>query len=228
MQTNTVFWLVRSPLQCPPLSAVLTTAPTWPSPRDRPLSPSWWSQTTLNQGHTGHKVLRSLALDWDCIKVEVLDHSDTATARAPTQVKKIHSNNTFLGNYLKWIQLHPVSVKISKIFLFAGDRGGVTSDESQDAMRIFATSPLDRDLVYGGHRPRTDSTSSVSSQDKFKCGAFASDKTSENLPSLEEELAGEPLLQLLPRQRPSSAISVTSGETVRVQLPRRTWIIMNF
>jgi len=95
-----------------------------------------------------------------------------------------------------------------------GDRGGVTSDESQDAMRIFATSPLDRDLVYGGHRPRTDSTSSVSSQDKFKCGAFASDKTSENLPSLEEELAGEPLLQLLPRQRPSSAISVTSGETM--------------
>ena len=32
--------------------------------------------------------------------------------------------------------------------------GGVTSDESQDAMRIFATSPLDRDVVYcHGHRP---------------------------------------------------------------------------
>merc|ERR1712227_737757 len=41
----------------------------------------------------------------------------------------------------------------------------------------------------------------------------ARDKT-DNLPSLEEELAGEPLLQLLPRARPSSAISVTSGETV--------------
>ena len=154
-------------------------------------------------------------------------HSDCESSDTGKK-KYIQITHFYLGNYLKWIQLHPVSVKISKIFLFAGDRGGVTSDESQDAMRIFATSPLDRDLVYGGHRPRTDSTSSVSSQDKFKCGAFASDKTSENLPSLEEELAGEPLLQLLPRQRPSSAISVTSGETVRVQLPRRTWIIMNF
>jgi len=97
----------------------------------------------------------------------------------------------------------------------AGDRGGVTSDESQDAMRIFATSPLDRDVVYG-HRPRTDSNSSVSSQDRFKIGAFAGggDSKPDNLPSLEEELAGEPLLQLLPRARPSSAISVTSGETV--------------
>ena len=101
------------------------------------------------------------------------------------------------------------------------NQGAVTSDESQDAMRIFATSPLDRDIDHGGgHRPRTDSTSSVSSQDRFKIGAFAGtsdtarDKT-DNLPSLEEELAGEPLLQLLPRARPSSAISVTSGETVR-------------
>ena len=104
----------------------------------------------------------------------------------------------------------------------AGDRGGVTSDESQDAMRIFATSPLDRDVVYGhgqGHRPRTDSNSSVSSQERFKIGAFAGggDSKPDNLPSLEEEFAGEPLLQLLPRARPSSAISVTSGETVSVQ-----------
>lgn len=97
----------------------------------------------------------------------------------------------------------------------AGDRGGVTSDESQDALRIFATSPLDRDAVYG-HRPRTDSNSSVSSQERFKIGAFAGggDSKPDNLPSLEEEFAGEPLLQLLPRARPSSAISVTSGETV--------------
>merc|ERR1719225_1803666 len=106
-------------------------------------------------------------------------------------------------------------------------QGGVTSDESQDAMRIFATSPPDRELSQqaqggqGGHRPRTDSNSSISSQDKFKCGAFASgslgaagDCKTDNLPSLEEEFAGEPLLQLLPRVRPSSAISVTSGETV--------------
>ena len=107
-------------------------------------------------------------------------------------------------------------------------QGGVTSDESQDAMRIFASSPPDRELggqggVQAGHRPRTDSNSSVSSQDKFKCGAFASgslgtpwagDSKTDNLPSLEEEFAGEPLLQLLPRARPSSAISVASAETV--------------
>ena len=102
----------------------------------------------------------------------------------------------------------------------AGDRGGVTSDESQDAMRIFATSPLDRDVVYGhGHRPRTDSNSSVSSQERFKIGAIAGggdSKQPDNLPPLEEEFAGEPLPQLLPRARPSSAISVTSGETVSV------------
>ena len=53
----------------------------------------------------------------------------------------------------------------------------MTSDESQDAMRIFATSPLDRDVIMyretGGHRPRTDSNSSASSQDRFKIGAFA-------------------------------------------------------
>jgi len=107
-------------------------------------------------------------------------------------------------------------------------QGGVTSDESQEATRIFATSPLDRDTAGAGPatmaapRPRADSGSSVSSQDRFKCGAFASEARLEagrggaqdNLPSLEEELAGEPLLQLLPRARPSSAISVTSGETV--------------
>ena len=111
-------------------------------------------------------------------------------------------------------------------------QGGVTSDESQEATRIFATSPLDRDTAGAGAgpatmaapRPRADSGSSVSSQDRFKCGAFASEArleagrggTQDNLPSLEEELAGEPLLQLLPRARPSSAISVTSGETVLV------------
>merc|ERR1719431_878531 len=65
------------------------------------------------------------------------------------------------------------------------------------------------------HRPRADSDSgSVTSQERFKIGAFACADTKDNLPSLEEELAGEPLLQLLPRPRPNSAISVTSGETV--------------
>ena len=66
------------------------------------------------------------------------------------------------------------------------------------------------------HPSSCASNSSVSSQDRFKIGAFAGggDSKPDNLPSLEEELAGEPLLQLLPRARPSSAISVTSGETV--------------
>ena len=62
-------------------------------------------------------------------------------------------------------------------FFRVSGQGGVTSDESQDAMRIFATSPLDRDVIMyretGGHRPRTDSNSSASSQDRFKIGAFA-------------------------------------------------------
>jgi len=42
-------------------------------------------------------------------------------------------------------------------------------------------------------------------------GAFAGGSAAE-LPSLEEELAQEPLLQLLPRPRPASTISVQSGE----------------
>ena len=43
---------------------------------------------------------------------------------------------------------------VSPQMLETGPGGGVTSDESQDAMRIFATSPLDRDVVYcHGHRP---------------------------------------------------------------------------
>ena len=120
-------------------------------------------------------------------------------------------------------------------------QGGVTSDESQEATRIFATSPLDRDTAGAGPatmaapRPRADSGSSVSSQDRFKCGAFASEArleagrggTQDNLPSLEEELAGEPLLQLLPRARPSSAISVTSGETVLVVSFAVLWCNVN-
>lgn len=42
-------------------------------------------------------------------------------------------------------------------------------------------------------------------------GAFAGGSAAE-LPSLEEELAQEPLLQLLPRPRPASTISLQSGE----------------
>jgi len=89
-----------------------------------------------------------------------------------------------------------------------------TSDDSQEATRLFATSPLDAPH----YRARADSDSgSISSQERFKVGAFAGEsagRTGQDLPSLEEELAGEPLLQLLPRPRPSSAVSVTSGETV--------------
>lgn len=92
-----------------------------------------------------------------------------------------------------------------------GRDGTVTSDDSQEnSARIFATSPLDRP----DFRPRTDSGGSVSSQERFRIGAFAAGADT-TLPSLEEELANEPLLQLLPRTgRPNSAISVTSGETV--------------
>jgi len=74
---------------------------------------------------------------------------------------------------------------------------GVTSDESQE-MRLFATSPPDRPKKVddeGG--------------EKMRFGAFA---RTESLPCLEEELQ-EPLLNLLPRPRPGSAVSVTSGET---------------
>jgi len=87
----------------------------------------------------------------------------------------------------------------------------MTSDESAEATRIFATSPLDREGPSPNHRPRADSGSSVSSQEKFRVGAFAGPAGAE-LPSLEEELAQEPLLQLLPRPRPASTISVLSGE----------------
>jgi len=88
---------------------------------------------------------------------------------------------------------------------------GMTSDDSQEnSARIFATSPLDRPEF----RPRTDSGGSISSQERFRVGAFAGGPDT-TLPSLEEELAHEPLLQLLPRTgRPNSTISVTSGETV--------------
>jgi len=74
---------------------------------------------------------------------------------------------------------------------------GVTSDDSQE-MRIFATSPPDRTRKV-----------EEESSDRFKFGAFV---RTESLPCLEEELQ-EPLLNLLPRQRPGSAVSVTSGET---------------
>jgi autophagy-related protein 13 len=87
---------------------------------------------------------------------------------------------------------------------------GITSDESAEATRIFATSPLDgREGPSPHHRPRADSGGSVSSQERFRVGAFASGG---DLPSLEEELQQEPLLQLLPRPRPASTVSVQSGE----------------
>jgi len=85
----------------------------------------------------------------------------------------------------------------------------ITSDESAEATRMFATSPLDREGPSPYHRPRADSGGSVSSQERFRVGAFASGA---ELPSLEEELAQEPLLHLLPRPRPASTISVLSGE----------------
>ena len=59
---------------------------------------------------------------------------------------------------------------------------------------------------------RADSGGSVSSQERFRVGAFAGAGAGAELPSLEEELAQEPLLQLLPRPRPASTISLQSGE----------------
>lgn len=86
----------------------------------------------------------------------------------------------------------------------------MTSDESAEATRMFATSPLDREGAF--HRPRADSGGSVSSQDRFRVGAFAGPGAPQELPSLEEELSQEPLLHLLPRPRPPSTVSVQSGE----------------
>lgn len=88
----------------------------------------------------------------------------------------------------------------------------ITSDESAEATRMFATSPLDREGPSPYHRPRADSGGSVSSQERFRVGAFAGPGAGAELPSLEEELAQEPLLHLLPRPRPASTISVLSGE----------------
>jgi len=76
---------------------------------------------------------------------------------------------------------------------------GITSDDSQE-MRIFATSPPDRT-----NRIVTDEEAN----EKMRFGAFA---RTDSLPCLEEELQ-EPLLNLLPRPRPDSAVSVTSGGT---------------
>jgi len=75
---------------------------------------------------------------------------------------------------------------------------GVTSDDSQE-IRVFATSPLDRIR-------RIDDDPN----DRLRFGAFA---RTDSLPCLEEELQQEPLLNLIPRPRPGSAVSVTSGET---------------
>merc|ERR1719460_859041 len=105
----------------------------------------------------------------------------------------------------------PRSKRASECISDSDTGAAVTSDESAEATRIFATSPLDREGASPFHRPRADSGGSVSSQERFRVGAFAGGSAAE-LPSLEEELAQEPLLQLLPRPRPASTISVQSGE----------------
>ena len=50
---------------------------------------------------------------------------------------------------------------------------GVTSDESAEATRMFATSPLDREGPSPFHRPRADSGGSVSSMERFRVRAPA-------------------------------------------------------
>jgi len=82
-----------------------------------------------------------------------------------------------------------------------------TSGESQEAMRIFATSPPDRPLPPSGHQD--------DQPDHFRAGAFCAGAgtSPDNLPSLEDELAADPLLQLLPAARPPSTVSVASDDT---------------
>ena len=77
-------------------------------------------------------------------------------------------------------------------------------------MRIFATSPPDRPLPPSGHQD--------DQPDHFRAGAFcagAGTSPADNLPSLEDELAADPLLQLLPSAaaRPPSTVSVASDDT---------------
>lgn len=123
------------------------------------------------------------------------------TASQPILVKEDHFDNMAPGR----------SRKRSECISDSDTGAGVTSDESAEATRIFASSPLDREGPSPFHRPRADSGGSVSSQERFRVGAFAGGGAAE-LPSLEEELAQEPLLQLLPRPRPASTISLQSGE----------------
>lgn len=79
---------------------------------------------------------------------------------------------------------------------------GITSDDSQE-MRLFATSPPERLHKRAGEEEPIE---------RMKYGAFARTESLRSLPCLEEELQ-EPLLNLLPRPRPESTVSVTSGET---------------
>ena len=74
-------------------------------------------------------------------------------------------------------------------------------------MRIFATSPPDRPLPPSGHQD--------DQPDHFRAGAFCAGAgtSPDNLPSLEDELAADPLLQLLPAARPPSTVSVASDDT---------------
>ena len=100
----------------------------------------------------------------------------------------------------------PRSKRASECISDSDTGAAVTSDESAEATRIFATSPLDREGPSPFHRPRADSGGSVSrfavfifvlyliklffmiSQERFRVGAFAGGSAAE-LPSLEEELA---------------------------------------
>lgn len=91
------------------------------------------------------------------------------------------------------------------------EQGGVTSDESQE-IRIFATSPPDRPHL----RPTAIDQEEVS--DQIRAGAFVvggafAGGVGGKLPNLEDELAADPLLQLLPTARPPSTVSLASDDT---------------
>ena len=72
----------------------------------------------------------------------------------PILVKSDHFDN--LG------PSRPRSKRASECISDSDTGAAVTSDESAEATRIFATSPLDREGASPFHRPRTDSGGSVS------------------------------------------------------------------
>jgi len=100
------------------------------------------------------------------------------------------------------------------------EQGGVTSDESQE-IRIFATSPPDNYKTILGPQAAKEQEDAGkhlrAGAFVIGGGAFVAGGAEDNLPSLEDELAADPLLQLLPAVRPPSTVSLTSTEDTETQ-----------